>query len=196
MTGPTEDRGTTEPLSTTEQHPAAVMYQGIQPADAFPEPTYPTSSPPTPPASSRKPFLIGAASGILATALVIGLGFGIHATLESSRHESTFDITGTISLMSGATAASAPSGYDCVGTKGYDDLSPGAAVKISDEAGKLLAKGTLDSSTGGSSYCVFSFTVSGVPRGSKFYEVEVAHRGGISYTEEEAAAGIGLTLGS
>ncbi|QXW00776.1 hypothetical protein [Rhodococcus globerulus] len=196
MTGPTEAHGTTEPLGTTEQRPTEVLHSGVQTAEAFPEPTHPTTSPPTRSGGSRKPFLIGVASGIVATAVVAGLGFGINAALQSSGQDSTFDIAGTISLTSGATTASAPSGYDCVGTKGYDDLSPGAAVKISDEAGKLLAKGTLDSSTGGSSYCVFSFTVSGVPRGSKFYEVEIAHRGGISYTEEEAADGVGLTLGS
>lgn len=184
MTGPTEPHGPTE-----------FLYPGVQNAEVLQEPIYPPTNLPTAPPSNRKPLFIGFASGILATALLAGLGFGINAALQASGQDTTFDIAGTISLTSGATSSSASSGYDCVGTKGYDDLSPGAAVTISDEAGKLLAKGNLDSSTGGSSYCVFSFTVSGVPSGSKFYEVEVAHRGGISFTEEEAADGIGLTLG-
>ncbi|MFF0818282.1 hypothetical protein ACFYVR_24485 [Rhodococcus sp. NPDC003318] len=40
------------------------------------------------------------------------------------------------------------------------------------------------------------FTVPDVPRGHKFYEVEVGHRGGLSYTESEAESGLALTLGN
>ncbi|WP_169846727.1 hypothetical protein [Rhodococcus marinonascens] len=71
-------------------------------------------------------------------------------------------------------------------------------MKVSDESGILLAKGSFTGSSGRggtNGYCIFDFTVTDVPRGSKFYEVEIAHRGGLSYTETEAEEGLALSIG-
>ncbi|WP_430331427.1 hypothetical protein [Rhodococcus sp. ACT016] len=107
----------------------------------------------------------------------------------------TFDITGMITLTGKTTSSGLPTGFACAGAGGYSDLSPAAAVKVSDESGTLLAKGHLTGSSGRSGYCIFDFTVTDVPRGIKFYEVEISHRGGLSYTEAEAEDGLALTLG-
>ncbi|MUL85214.1 MULTISPECIES: hypothetical protein [unclassified Mycolicibacterium] len=86
-------------------------------------------------------------------------------------------------------------GSNCRGTRGYSDIGPGTAVTVADEAGTLLAKGTLDVGYGESDWCSLPFQVADVPGGKHFYKVEVAHRGEVSYTEAEAKAGVHLQLG-
>lgn len=106
-----------------------------------------------------------------------------------------FDIGGTITLVDGATYSSAP-GFECEGDRGYDDISPVAEVRVADESGTLLAVGSLTSSVREGDFCTFFFTVPEVPRGASFYDVEISHRGSVSYDESDAESGVHLTLGS
>ena len=86
----------------------------------------------------------------------------------------------------------------CTGTGGYDDIHAGTQVTIRDQSGKLLATGLLDGGTPqGLEACVFTFTIDHLPS-SDFYQVEVSHRGEISYSRsdlEHADWHVDLTLG-
>lgn len=157
-------------------------------------PVYPVAPPP-PHAPDRRLFWIGLGVGVSATLAVVGLTVGAVAGVRALSTPKTFDITGMITLTGKTTSSGLPSGFSCAGSGGYSDLSPTAAVKVSDESGTLLAKGQMIGSSGSSGSCTFDFLVTDVPRGIKFYEVEISHRGGLTYTEAEAEEGLSLTLG-
>lgn len=105
--------------------------------------------------------------------------------------EETHSITGSITLSSfGETditewsflyPAFGPG--DCIGTRGYDDITVSADVVIVDGSGTTIAKGEL----GPGEYdeeatsCTFDFTVEDVPT-SDFYSVRVGHRDGPTYS--------------
>ncbi|WP_222840696.1 hypothetical protein [Actinosynnema mirum] len=106
-----------------------------------------------------------------------------------------FTLRGTMTLMGGGSSYAAVG--DCEGTRGYDDISEGTQVSVYDASGTIVAISELTNSnylSGG--MCRFNFAVPDVPDGERIYQVEVSHRGKISYTEKDARAGaINLTLG-
>jgi hypothetical protein len=103
-------------------------------------------------------------------------------------------------------------GGPCRADDGYDDISENSQVTVTDGAGEVVGVGRLSpgvqtGSSGfsygdflGSGYrppiCAFSFEFT-VPGGSEFYNLSVgnSNRGEITYTAEELATGIFLTLG-
>jgi hypothetical protein len=90
-------------------------------------------------------------------------------------------------------------GGDCYTGGGYDDIQSGAQVTVKDESGTVIALGALDPGHSDdvlSRTCVFGFVAADVPGGKSFYTVEVAHRGELKYTPEEAARPLELTLGN
>jgi len=143
-------------------------------------------------AASR--FWPGVAVGVCIATVVGALtatGFLVNARISAPP---LFTIDGTITLVDGSTYSSTP-GFECEGDRGYDDISSAAAVRVSDETGTLLAKGSLTGSVREGDFCTFYFTVPDVPRGASFYDVEISHRGSVSYDEAEADSGVHLTLG-
>ncbi|MBF0660766.1 hypothetical protein [Rhodococcus sp. (in: high G+C Gram-positive bacteria)] len=105
-----------------------------------------------------------------------------------------FEIGGTVTLVDGSTHSNTP-GFECEGDRGYDDIAPATAVRVTAETGKLLAEGSLTRSVREGDFCTFFFTVPDVPRGATFYDVEISYRGSISFDENEARSGVHLTLG-
>jgi hypothetical protein len=107
-------------------------------------------------------------------------------------------LQGSIALHSIGTFGSKSIGENCFGTGGYNDLAAGAQVTIRDETGKVLATGHLDEGkTKSASECDFAFNLD-VPD-AKFYQVEVSHRGQVTYSAddlEKAGWRVQLTLGS
>jgi hypothetical protein len=103
-------------------------------------------------------------------------------------------------------------GGPCFADDGYSDISENSQVTVTDGAGEVVGVGRLSpgvqtGSSGfsygdflGSGYrppiCAFSFEFT-VPGGSEFYNLSVgnSNRGDITYTAEELATGIFLTLG-
>ncbi|MFI9615370.1 hypothetical protein ACIHCM_27455 [Streptomyces sp. NPDC052023] len=84
----------------------------------------------------------------------------------------------------------------CSGTGGYSDIDFGTQVTVTDAVGTLVAMGSLGFGEKTEQGCQFPFTVDDITPGSKFYTVEVSHRGGLTQTEEELrAGGLGFTLG-
>jgi hypothetical protein len=80
---------------------------------------------------------------------------------------------------------------DCYGTSGYEDIQPGVQVVVRSGSNKILGKGRLGRgvgvSAGSSQYpmiCVFRFNVGGLTD-SKFYAIEVGHRGELTYSRRE-----------
>lgn len=88
-------------------------------------------------------------------------------------------------------------GEGCSGTGGYSDIAEGASVTIYDDSGKIVGTGRLNhSSTVGTGGCQFDFAVD-VPSDKPFYQVEVTHRGKVTYSAADVKAGnIELSLGS
>jgi len=92
-------------------------------------------------------------------------------------------------------------GNPCTGTEGYADIGEGSPVTVYNAAAQIVAigalgkGGTLDAA-GWS--CLFPFEVAGIPSDSKFYQVEVSHRGKITFSRGDVEQGkvVSLTLGT
>ncbi|WP_244293884.1 hypothetical protein [Streptomyces sp. MJM8645] len=134
--------------------------------------------------------------GFVAGAGVVGLTWGLSsggstgtASTAGSPGTGTFALTGSMTLKSGASSGTTSSG--CAGLRGYDDIAMGTSVTVYDESGKVLATGALGSgSPKGLNGCMFPVAVQDVPKGPKFYQVEVSHRGKTTLQKEEAEAGL------
>ena len=140
---------------------------------------------------SRRAIVVAACVGAAAVALIVVAVTAFIVNREPER----FVVLGAITLEDSITTYGLPDGFECAGEDGYKDIGPGAAVTVTDESGTLLAKGAIETSSGGSSGCWLDFTVSGVPRGKSFYKVEVSHRGELTYTESEVESGLVFSLG-
>jgi hypothetical protein len=161
---------------------------------------------PARPPRRRWPWLAGGA--LLALAIAAG---GIYfatrgddtpakATTAAKPVSSTLAITGTLTLARPGFVWDAAASV-CVGQNGYDDISGGVQVVITNPAGVTVAVGRLgDGATVSgpgalaASGCAFPFSVA-VPAGLGFYGVEVSHRGRLQYSEADIHRGLALTLG-
>jgi hypothetical protein len=126
---------------------------------------------------------------------LIGLLRGQSATPAPSP-VGQMDVRGSITLPWSGSFLD-PNSNECLGKDGYSDLAPGGQVTVTDETGKVVAVGRITTGQG-SPYrdCVLLFEVAGVPRGAKFYGVEVTHRGKIQKTEGDLDSGtLNLTIG-
>lgn len=159
--------------------------------------------------------LLGAGAVVI---LAAGVGIGTALAGSSSKADTPavtaatssvstaapFTLSGTFTLGLGAfqwnraVDGSAP----CTGFQGYSDITAGAPVVITDQAGTVVATGqlktgsaTVDASTGHATACAFSFAVQAVPDRT-FYGVTVSHRGTQNYSAAQARAGaVSLSLG-
>jgi hypothetical protein len=107
-------------------------------------------------------------------------------------------VTGTFTLVD--ADPSRPLTGPCGGTGGYADIQAGLGVVLKDQAGTILATGSLVpvARTAVSRECPFSFTLNAVPDTATFYAIEVGHRGSVtkSHAEMDAAGWtFALTLG-
>jgi hypothetical protein len=153
--------------------------------------------PDDPPAKPRRwphPLVTGIA-GLVVGAGAVGLAWGLSSGSDDA---GSFTLKGALTLTSPT-----PLDYDhnaCAGSGGYNDIVKGAAVTVYDASGKVVATGSLGAgryaSQDSTAPCVFPVAVPGVPDGSKFYRVEVSHRGQITVSSAEAKAGkFGASLG-
>jgi hypothetical protein len=154
-------------------------------------PPIPPGPAPRPPASNRRLFIGLITAGVVViggvvAAIVVATGSSsgsgkitVHGTMDITDFEGfTADDPNTDSSSSGVTGP-------CHAIGGYDDIAEGTEVVISDDGGKTLAIGHLDSgSFDANGSCAFSFTMT-VPAGKKFYGVTVSHRGTVKFPEAE-----------
>ncbi|WP_166026330.1 hypothetical protein [Streptomyces chilikensis] len=105
-----------------------------------------------------------------------------------------FSTDGTLTLQDAGAGLDA--GEICSGTGGYSDIDFGTQVTVTDADGTLVAMGLLSLGEKTDAGCEFPFTVDDITPGSKFYTVEVSHRGGLTQTEEDLRAGsLAFSLG-
>ena len=104
----------------------------------------------------------------------------------------THTVTGEMELLGDSTSMTGEAeGDDCEGLGGYSDIAAGADVVIRDGGGELIATSRLRSgkvivadTTLDLKACSFEWTVEDVPE-VDFYEIEVARRGGLTYSKSE-----------
>lgn len=160
---------------------------------------YPVPPPPEPTASRGRRTWIGIAAAAAAVIAVVGLvAFIVLRPGESEEPAQPFDMSGTVRLAGGAIkTGSLPFGYKCSGAKEFQDVGPNTPILIEDEEGRLLAKGSIQSSSAPTGdECLLRFRVSDVPGGARFYRVQVGQHPQMSYTEDEIKAGVELLMGS
>ncbi|MDX3329919.1 hypothetical protein PV405_35635 [Streptomyces sp. ME02-6979-3A] len=156
-----------------------------------PQPTEPPAvpplhpdSPPTTPKRPPSPILTGLL-GLIIGAGIVG-GTWAYTANQTPDAPPTFTLEGSFTLTDGARRE----GEDnCRGTGGYDDIAEGTSVTVYDAAGGIAATGQLGKSVYTAGLCLFLVTVEDVPKGEKFYQVEVSHRGKVQMTAAEAEAG-------
>lgn len=136
---------------------------------------------------------------LLGVGAVLAMGFIVlAAALVASDLAPTRTIAGRMTLLEGyekfprLDAAGQQSASGCYGRGGYDDIRGGARVTVKNEKGTLIGTGSLESGTwtnlgGGTTGCVFPFTVADV-KDADFYQVEVSHRGGLTYSKADLEA--------
>jgi hypothetical protein len=135
--------------------------------------------------------------GAAAGAALVGVIWAITANVPAGAD--TFTLEGTFTLTDGVGSV----GDNCRGTGGYDDIGSGTSVTVYDAAGTTIATGSLGSSEyesvgegGVLDMCTFQVSVPDVPKGSRFYSVEISHRGRLQLTADEAQnAGFSGSLG-
>lgn len=158
-------------------------------------PAVPDYAPSVPsPAGSRWSRLSRTAVLLLGVGLgaaVVGAGWLVTALPGDETETGSFTTDGTIALTS--VGVGLDDGELCSGTGGYSDIRLGAQINVTDAAGTLVAHGSLGLGKKSDAGCAFPFTVDDVTPGSKFYTVEVSHRGGLTQTETELREG-GLTF--
>lgn len=132
---------------------------------------------------------MAAAIGLLVGAGGVGIAWGLSSGSSSSASKAPFTLHGTLALKGDHVPAGADY-TNCEGTDGFDDIVEGAQVTVYDIDTKIVAIGSLGVGKPADGSCVFEVTVPGVPRGSKFYQVEVSHRGKLQVSEAEARVGL------
>lgn len=162
------------------------MIRGM--SDELTEPPAVPPMPETPPSRTRRwPHpLVAALAGLVIGAGGVGAAWAVSSSGSSS--PKTFTLRGTMTLT-GDHVPSGDTSEDCTGYEGYSDIAKGASVTVYDDAGKVVATGSLGTGKPKSGVCVFPVNVADVPESSKFYRVEVSHRGQISVTAADAKAG-------
>lgn len=161
----------------------------------------PTDAPPPEPAKNRTKLI----AIVVAVVVVVGAGVGIAVAVGGGDTKHSFSTTGTMEVDGAARTVGdldideadiIYKGTKCFTTGGYDDISKGTQVTVSDENGKTVGVGELSDGVYSEGACSFPFTIKDLPAGRKFYKVEVSHRGGIQYTEKQMRDGVAVSLGS
>jgi hypothetical protein len=137
------------------------------------------------PAERRLSPLAAGFLGLVVGAGIVGCAWAITANSGPGKPD-TFTLTGEFTLLEDASET----GSGCEGTGGYDDISEGTSVTVYGAGGDVIATGYLgDSESITYGTCKFELAVDDVPKGEKFYKVEVSHRGTLQLSAEEAENG-------
>ncbi|MFF0736867.1 hypothetical protein ACFYVK_35300 [Streptomyces chartreusis] len=164
--------------------------QPEEPTSTLPDVPPPPAEPPAVPGpETPEKRLSPLAAGLVGLAVGAGIMGGIWAITATSGPDApaTFTLEGAFAL----TEEVDPSGDDCAASydSGYDDISEGASVTVYGAKGDVIATGELGDSKYESYTCIFDIAVPDVPKGEKFYKVEVSHRGTVQVSAKEAENG-------
>ncbi|MFJ8232579.1 hypothetical protein ACIQ9E_21840 [Streptomyces sp. NPDC094448] len=195
MTTPPEEPPHTPPPPEPPTHPPPPPPQPPAPEGEEPPPV-----PDAPTVGSRwsrlfRPAVL-AVGVVLGAAVTGGCWLIVSLVGGESSTEKTFSTSGTLTLVDSSLSL-LEEGEVCAGLDGYSDIHRGAQVNITGADGTLVAAGELGGGTKTALGCEFPFEIEGIPQDSKFYTVEVSHRGGLTRTEAELRSGeLGFTLGN
>ncbi|MER5584834.1 hypothetical protein ABT090_24805 [Streptomyces asoensis] len=141
--------------------------------------------PATPPRQPLRPITAGFI-GLAIGAALVGGAWAITATSDAG--PGTFTLEGSFALTDDATM---DDNGRCGGRSdgGYDDIAEGASVTVYGASGDVIATGALGDSAYDDGTCTYEVAVDDVPKGEKFYKVEVSHRGTVQLSAEEAENG-------
>ncbi|MFD3520435.1 hypothetical protein [Streptomyces sp. NPDC058653] len=130
--------------------------------------------------------------GLTLGAGIVGAAWTITANSDPGK-PATFTLEGEFTLLEDAVDID----DSCAGTGGYDDIAEGTSVTVYGAKGDVIATGSLGkSSSAAFGTCTFDIAVADVPKGEKFYKVEVSHRGTLQLSAEQAENGeLASTLG-
>ena len=154
------------------------------------DPPLPAEPPAVPAAEPTKKRLGPLVAGLLGLAVGAGLMGGIWAITANVGPDApaTFTLEGTFTLTDDVVPTDGD-GCSASYDSGYDDIAEGASVTVYGAAGDVIVTGALGDSKYASYACIFDIAVPDVPKGEKFYKVEVSHRGTIQLSAEEAENG-------
>lgn len=147
-----------------------------------------TADPPAEPAPAAKRRLSPLTAGLIGLATGAAIVGGAWAATANSGpgKPATFTLEGTFELTDSAVDDGEGG---CGGTGGYDDIREGTGVTVYGASGDVIATGALQDASYESYTCTFDVRVADVPKGEKFYKVEVSHRGTLQLTADEAEGG-------
>jgi hypothetical protein len=152
-------------------------------------PPIPAAPPPVPEQPRKRlagALVVAAAIGLVVGAGGVGLAWVLSASSGGSAAPA-FTLSGDLTL----TGDNVPTdGGQCKGWEGYEDIAEGASVTVYDATGEVVATGALGAGKARDTACVFPVSVPGVPGDSKFYAVEISHRGKITVPAADAKAGL------
>lgn len=172
----------------------------FEPVGVSEQPPAMTAEPPRTPLWRRRPVQVGAA--VVAVAIGAGVYFAVSSGPTQVHVRGTLQL-GPLGSVDSVNPSHAANGDACEAAQGYSDISAGATVTVGGANGQPLAVGALGGgveSNVDTSFsmplgdCVFSFDVA-VPAGQSAYTVTISHRGTQTFTPDQVAAGIHLTLG-
>ncbi|MFI2764818.1 hypothetical protein ACH5A3_39315 [Streptomyces echinatus] len=153
-------------------------------------PPAPVDSPtivPAPPTVKRQ--MRPLAAGLIGLAVGAGVVGGAWViTANSHSGPGTFTLTGTFALTD-SVGSDGDGGCKGRYDSGYDDIAEGTGVTVYGAAGDVVATGELGDSSQDFTTCTFKVSVPDVPKGEKFYKVEISHRGTLQLTAKEAENG-------
>jgi hypothetical protein len=160
------------------------------------QPTFAWQNVPVNELQPKAPRNRGAKLLILGVAVLIGLAIAITYLLTGRSNT----ITGSLSVIDDVDAdiarilrESRPEygiGQPCDGgdvSSGYGDIRPGAGVTVKNEAGEIIATGSVTEGAWTEGSCDLNFLVEDVPK-AEFYQIEVSHRGEQRYAHDDLAA--------
>lgn len=96
-------------------------------------------------------------------------------------------------------------GGPCISPDGYQDISDGTGITITNADGKIVGSTTLTAKgltpAGGSmkmmdTHCEFDFIVDHVPNDSDFYTIQIGRRGSMTFSADEVFSNVTMTLGN
>lgn len=151
----------------------------------------PPTGPPAEPAPDKpKKRLSPLAAGLIGLAIgagIVGATWAVTAN-NGPNEPATFTLEGTFTLTEDV---SSDGDGGCAGRydSGYDDIREGTNVTVYGAGGDVVATGALGESKKAAYSCIFDIAVPDVPKGEKFYKVEVSHRGTVQLSAEEAENG-------
>ena len=127
-----------------------------------------------------------------ALAVLVGIAI-LAAATDGQGANATFTLSGSLTLIDSGVERLAPG---CVGTGGYDDMVRGASVTVYDPSGTVIATGQVHQTEMlDSVMCRLDFEVTDVPDGHAFYQIELSHRGKVTFPVDVAKRRVALSLG-